>query len=384
MAPLDHSASASSSSASSASSSPARRIRFAPLPDPRALDDDDRAADRKPCALDAAPAPAPPPAPPAVSRPRSLSLLRAFRRSPSSASLTPTPSEEIVTLGTINLFRPASKSPDDPAPSAASSGWRFRLTRFSSPALPPLARTQSAQPHAQLAVPNIRQGPAGGRTPRRPVSLDAKAPSSPLRFGTRMLNGRVYGARKHAPNPFASAPDDDPEFVEWGHGGMGSVRGAEHAGIAAHGPGPARPQWERLQSAGAPDEDECDGSGMGWVKKRKEAREREARERAEREKAEIEALQPAATAATPDPPVEHNLTTVNVPHHARHRHPSSRATSAEGVPTLASTAPRPSSETESETESESNPDEEDEDDEELQRRLTALGAGVEKVSRHHD
>ncbi|KAG6896968.1 hypothetical protein C0992_005029 [Termitomyces sp. T32_za158] len=397
MAPLHQSESASSSS--SLSSSPARRIRFAPLPDPRALpaatDDNDDVRlddvhndDHKPCAL------------PDVQRQRPRSILSplSFRRNTSSSSLTPdSPKEEVFTLGgTINLFRPSSKSADDPAPSS-SSGWRFNFTRFSlsSPASSPLSRTQSAQAHAQLAAPTIRLGAGGGRTPRRPSSLDAK---SPLRFGHRMLNGRVYGARGGASaNPFASARDEDPEFVEWGHGGMGSVRGAEHAGVAVNG------RWERLQSVRPTDEDECDGSGMGWVKKRKEAREREARERAEREKAESEKHEPPPPTTTttvvaepeqPDPvPPEHNLTTVNIPHLARH-HSHRRTTSAEAVPTLASPAtPRhPSSETESETESESNPDadddydedEEDEEDAAHLRRATALGAGMEKVSRHHD
>ncbi|KAG1751504.1 uncharacterized protein EDB91DRAFT_610356 [Suillus paluster] len=41
--------------------------------------------------------------------------------------------------------------------------------------------------------------------------------------GVRMLNGRVYGSKRQTPTkPFASARDE-PEFVEWGYGGMGSV-----------------------------------------------------------------------------------------------------------------------------------------------------------------
>ena len=106
-----------------------------------------------------------------------------------------------------------------------------------------------------------------------------------------MLNGRVYGS-KHtaalAANPFATARDEEPQFVEWGYGGMGSVKGAKSAGVASGGV-----NWERLHGGPAvregvgvganggdgDGEDEDDGSGMGWVKKRKEERERKERER---------------------------------------------------------------------------------------------------------
>jgi hypothetical protein len=95
----------------------------------------------------------------------------------------------------------------------------------------------------------------------------------------RMLNGRVYGARKNnhrSGNVFDNIPDKEPEFVEWGYGGMGSVRSG---GI-----------WSKVQSdqknflgqngvrgrPGSPaTEADDDGSGMGWVKKRREERERQ-------------------------------------------------------------------------------------------------------------
>ena len=103
--------------------------------------------------------------------------------------------------------------------------------------------------------------------------------------GIRMLNGRVYGS-KHtaalAANPFAT---EEPQFVEWGYGGMGSVKGGRSAGVASGGV-----NWERLHDGPAVKEgmevgtsgrggEEDDGSGMGWVKKRKEERERRERER---------------------------------------------------------------------------------------------------------
>jgi hypothetical protein len=142
----------------------------------------------------------------------------------------------------------------------------------------------------------------------------------------RLLNGRIYGARKHPHhNVFDNAPDDEPEFVEWGHGGMGSVRAG---GI-----------WAKVQSEqkllighieergrrGAPQspvtDDDNDGSGMGWVKKRREARERKKHEeQAARESANkadagsapspVSAPAPAATHDSTHTSVDHNITTI--------------------------------------------------------------------------
>ena len=107
-----------------------------------------------------------------------------------------------------------------------------------------------------------------------------------------MLNGRVYGAPKRNANPFANARDEEPEFVEWGYGGMGSVKGAKSAGVGSN--------WDRLQSGsidvgvggvgagiGAGDAELDDGSGLAWVKRRREERERKAREQKEKEETEL-------------------------------------------------------------------------------------------------
>ena len=78
-----------------------------------------------------------------------------------------------------------------------------------------------------------------------------------------------------------SSRTDEPEFVEWGYGGMGSVKNT--AGQSAI--------WARVQASNEAsglaksNVDEDDGTGMAWVKRRKEQRERE---RKEREKAEAE------------------------------------------------------------------------------------------------
>ena len=93
---------------------------------------------------------------------------------------------------------------------------------------------------------------------------------------------------------------EEPEFVEWGYGGMGSVKtaasvGADNkwsrvTGSSAIGSG-AGGSWQkdsRGRAAPAADPDD-DGSGMAWLKKRREQR--------EREKKEAEAAKPAAEAA---------------------------------------------------------------------------------------
>ncbi|KIK99744.1 hypothetical protein PAXRUDRAFT_23590 [Paxillus rubicundulus Ve08.2h10] len=67
------------------------------------------------------------------------------------------------------------------------------------------------------------------------------SPLAPPKPHVRMLNGRIYGAKRYAAqtlaNPFANVRDE-PEFVEWGYGGMGSVHAS--AGIASD-------MWRGLQ-----------------------------------------------------------------------------------------------------------------------------------------
>jgi hypothetical protein len=88
-----------------------------------------------------------------------------------------------------------------------------------------------------------------------------------------MLNGRVYGRRrpynKASTNPFANVRDAEPEFVEWGYGGMGSNKSNTNSSMGS--------AWKAVQNrsnASAFGNDEDDASGMAWVKKRREARER--------------------------------------------------------------------------------------------------------------
>jgi hypothetical protein len=94
----------------------------------------------------------------------------------------------------------------------------------------PLSRSQSS---SSAKRPSRRPPPRSSLLPFRRSNSDPKVAAAPANNGgrgIRMLNGRVYGAKKHAPieqkNPFATARTGD-EFVEWGYGGAGSVKTAK-------------------------------------------------------------------------------------------------------------------------------------------------------------
>lgn len=148
----------------------------------------------------------------------------------------------------------------------------------------PVSPTISLQSGLSLKPVASEFGTASSPTPRGKTHASTRSGPPTVRRGTRLLNGRIYGRRPSTapPNYFANIRDEEPEFVEWGHGGMGSVR---NKGLGST-------QWARLQSDkklsighddGTVAEDEDDGSGMNWVKKRREQREREKKEREERE-----------------------------------------------------------------------------------------------------
>ncbi|THH31533.1 hypothetical protein EUX98_g2635 [Antrodiella citrinella] len=312
----------------------------------------------------------------------------------------------------------------------------------------------------------------------------------------KMLNGRVYGARRL--DPFANVRSEDPEFVEWGYGGMGSVHNHLHS---SEGNIWAKVQAGSGMSIGAVDtaswgtgsgesstsgrsvstrgDDDDDGSGMSWVKRRREIREREKQQQqVARKENETEMSttptnpvfahtnpvslansamatptlphhNPSSTSTSPTATeLEHITTAVTLPparphyHHNRNMStgtiqptsaPTSGATTpshvnhimhaperrdsadtAKGVPVTSSeheaaksafvsepegmvgtmspeesTSPSGSEETSptgsgEEDEGEGGGESEDEDDEEDMARPTALGAGVEKISRHKD
>lgn len=159
-----------------------------------------------------------------------------------------------------------------------------------------------------------------------------------------MLNGRVYGGKK-SQNLFNTVPDREPEFVEWGYGGMGSVRSQREVGGA---------MWNKVQ---ATVQAEDDGGGMAWVKRRKEEREAKKRQEAEEAKKRTEEEEKPAQEPT-TLPGEHDTAAVNVPRRA---------------------------DVEDEEDDEADDDADDADDEDdcPALRKTSLGAGVEVISRHH-
>ena len=255
-------------------------------------------------------------APPSSSEPyhkKPHLLLRPFKRFSTSSSgssshtLTPTSSieptlggkrsnEEILSLGAVNLFRTASRESSH----SASSRWSG-LGRNIPPSRSPSTRSSKSISTSRFPIFSSSFSLSSESKPK------PKAKPTPLgqqqrnrHKGTVILNGRVYGGSKDA-NPFANARDEEPEFVEWGYGGMGSIKGAKSAGVSS--------TWDRLQGGsamayddrsrivgvggvgagiGATDVELDDGSGMAWLKRRKEERERKAREQKEKEEAEKE------------------------------------------------------------------------------------------------
>lgn len=198
--------------------------------------------------------------------------------------------EDILTLGTINLFRSASREsrvstteslPPTPLNRWTSAGSYTGQKNKDKQWLPsPLSRTDSTG--------SIKFDSRGRpiRTPPAKSSTTPQANGKRRLRGTRMLNGRVYGGRglNAQGNLFETAKDTEPEFVEWGYGGMGSVKAGQHGDK----------QWSKLQSTGTSvggggGDDDDDGGGMAWARRRREAMERAKKEAEEKAKAEAEA-----------------------------------------------------------------------------------------------
>lgn len=158
----------------------------------------------------------------------------------------------------------------------------------------------------------------------RPTTTPAAALKTPAAYGNprnmaggiRMLNGRTYGDKRRRKqveegNVFANAPDVESSFVEWGYGGMGSVKataGNEHY---------ARVQGGQTVGTKESGEDEDDGSGAAWLRKRKEAREKAKKEKeaaeAEEKKKKAEEAEAQAEKENQDPDVKMNESPANPP-----------------------------------------------------------------------
>ena len=322
------SASSDPSDYDSAAKPPSRRITFAPLPNPRALDspqvptivlhnNSDLPYDHPEIASSFDGEDVPNGSPALVPKKSSSwghstkQLLKPFYKPLAKAATL-----DVGDGGALGLFRSSSRES-----TASSAG------TLTDSATAPLTRRMStgSQP--------FHMGANGHLTPDRhplaltPITSELGASSS---AGTRLLNGRVYGGSRVKQAKQEAAPD--PEFVEWGYGGMGSNRG--HTTPSAY----AKVQSSHANVVAHDHEDEDDGSGMGWVRKRREAREREKKERETKEAAEKEEI--IQKANQPDlqekPVVEEHITqaiTVPVRHPHPHHHPPNRRRSSDAKST---------------------------------------------------
>lgn len=131
-----------------------------------------------------------------------------------------------------------------------------------------------------------RHSSIGSAAGGAPLARVQSANNNPRR--QRLLNGRVYGVNRAA---FKNIKDEEPDFVEWGHGGAGSVNNRHGAGSSKY----AGVQSGTKLSIGAVASpasstaggDEDDGTGMAWVRRRREQRERERREKEEQEQVSL-------------------------------------------------------------------------------------------------
>jgi len=271
----------SSSSDGSPSDSPPRKIRFAPLPDPR------RAT--------------------LVPEPGDISAGLSETQDAAAAHI-PTATGELIALTPVaSTSGDSTVNGDDSDPRAEtgselrsgakkkkSKKWGKRLfgpllkgssTSSKGDGSAPLSDTPQSHGTTvnDVGIPLGRRKSTGSTEPpgrRRasligsPLTLTRSAEgggTAPVRQ-QRMLNGRVYGARQSLPSTTAN----EPEFVEWGYGGMGAVNSSGGS------------QYARLQSSNklslgteASTAEEDDGSGMAWVAKRRAAREEKARKEKE-------------------------------------------------------------------------------------------------------
>jgi hypothetical protein len=164
----------------------------------------------------------------------------------------------------------------------------------------PLARRMTTE---SSRVSSAANGASGA-----PLTRTQSAGMGPgrSRKNTKMLNGRVYGSKSTAA-AFQNIRDGEPDFIEWGHGGAGSVN--NHSGGAESSKYASVQSGNRVSIGAvsgdhpgevAGGEDDDDGSGLAWIRKRKAQRERE---RVEKEAKMLEdAKNPAATTDTNTPP----------------------------------------------------------------------------------
>ena len=114
-----------------------------------------------------------------------------------------------------------------------------------------------------------------------------------------MLNGRVYGTRRGGltPDPNSLQRTVEPEFVEWGQMGLGSVRHVPSSTASAPTTTTLAGKTPAAVGKSTDEYQNDDGGGMAWVRKRKAQRE-------QRAQAEADAKKIAAAASAPSPEKE--------------------------------------------------------------------------------
>ncbi len=147
---------------------------------------------------------------------------------------------------------------------------------------------------------------------RRNSSMEvspSRTSSSPGLPTVKLLNGRVYGSRRAseaAERHRLQREQDEPAFVEWGHGKAGG-------GLGANAPATA---GRSLLG------DEEDGSGMEWVKRRREEREKKRIE--EEQGVSSQPVTPEKPAIQAEEAQEHQTKAINIPSRATEEEEESR------------------------------------------------------------
>ena len=342
-----------------------RKIRFAPLPivpDPDCILEDGQydeslcleSTDSIPCTPGQIP---PPPLPAVVSlnpstSSTSLQSLPTSKKSFSSKFIKP-----LFTPWSKSVSAPSSTNGDSPPLSRVSSiesSQSLRagsLNRWTSAGSVRSSVSDSGHTLGRRSTPSLSSSlnPLNRRSKSTPLPNKQYTPSA--KPGMRMLNGRVYGRRRPysqaSTDPFANVRTTEPEFVEWGYGGMGSNKSNTNSSMGS--------AWKVVQNgknASAFGNDDDDSSGMAWVKKRRAERERakleaDKKEQEERGDADVEEPQPiipeeeeqqapqlpkedsiphpptdtptAAPAEEPHEASQHITTAINLPPHRLHK-----------------------------------------------------------------
>ncbi|KZV70744.1 hypothetical protein PENSPDRAFT_685178 [Peniophora sp. CONT] len=377
--------------ASPPNGTPHRRIKFAPLPDPRKnvlvtdageelpLPDVFDEEKDTPTLVTFPPSPTDPNHPPPTAPSQVLSY-----------NLSPVPST--TSLG-LSVSAPSSPRARRHSPARdANAGFAKKFLRpfrprsrsrdradASAPSTPATPRFDASMLGAPLSRWTSAGSSSSNRTALGRVESREKSALAPSGGARLMLNGRTYGGRRERQGP--KTPYVEPEFVEWGQGGMGAVRSTQTQWGRLQGDDPLRGRGSARTSTDNADED--DGSGMAWLRKRRA--EKEAKARAEREQAGDASASSASSTTSEKSSGDGADTDVTAPDEGDAQEHEVKSVVVKQRPENESSEEEEEEEESSEQERDEEDAEADDDEEENDEvaRKTAAGAGMEKVSRHH-